>query len=71
MALIVTGKDKTAFRSEEVVCISHLINGKTGKLNNKISIILKSGRDFIVICKTVKEAKEFKDRIIEILKQEY
>lgn len=71
MALIISTKGNTAFRSEDVVCIAHLINTKTGKLSDTLNIILKSGRDFAIKCKTVKEAKEFKDKIIEILKQEY
>ena len=71
MALIISTKGNTAFRSEDVVCIAHLFNIETNRLSKDVNIILKSGRDLVVNCKTVKEAKEFKDTIIEILKKEY
>ena len=71
MALIISSTGNTAFRSEEIVGISHLPNAKTGKLSKSVRIVFKSGRDAFIDCKTVKEAKEIKDKIIEILKQEY
>lgn len=71
MALIISNTGNTVFRSEEIVGISHLTNVKTGKLSKSVRIVFKSGRDFSIDCKTIKDAKEIKDTIIEILKQEY
>ena len=71
MALIISGGGNTIFRSEEIICVSHLFETKTNELSSFIGIVFKSGKNIEIDCDTVENAKEFKDKIIEILKQEY
>lgn len=68
MALIISTKGNSAFRSEELEGVFHLVNDKTHRLSNKIGINFKSGSQVIITCKTSKEAKILKDTIINIMK---
>lgn len=68
MALIISSKGNSAFRSEELEGVFHLVNDKTHRLSNKVGINFKSGNQVIITCKTSNEAKILKDTIINAIK---
>lgn len=71
MSLIISAHKNSIYRSEEIASAHILFDDFSHKPTNKIEITLKSGYTSVLVCRTIKEAKEAFDNIIEILTAEY
>lgn len=71
MALILSTHGNTALRSEDISFIGKVKNPKTGKATSVLGIILKSGAEMPLKCRTIKEADELFDDITKIMIEDY
>ena len=71
MSLIISTHKNSIYRSEEIASAHILFNDFSHKPTNKIEIVLKSGYTNVLVCRTIKEAKEIFNNIIEIITAEY
>lgn len=69
--LVISTYKTSAFRSEDLESVFHVINDKTHKITKSIRLRFKSGNITIIDCKTLKEAKELFDIIVETMKNDY
>lgn len=69
--LIISTHKNGAFRSEELEGAFRIKNRKTNRITKNIGLQFKSGSQITIDCKTLKEAKELFDIIIETMKEDY
>lgn len=70
MALIISTHGNCCIRSEEIASIGRVRNRKTNRFTKTILIILKSGYPLHIDGKTINEAKNFYESIVDILKNQ-
>ena len=71
MAIIISSHKNCAIRSEEIAAITHLRDNETKRFINRVGIIFKSGTKLEIECKTIKEATEFNQLVMDIMKKDY
>lgn len=69
MALIISNTGNSAFRSENLEGIFHILD-KSYRKTNKIALHFKSGARVILRCKDAKEATEFINKLIDTIKND-
>lgn len=69
--LVISTYGNSAFRTEELEGVFRELDDKTHKITKNIILQFKSGNKSIICCKTLKEAKEIFDNIVEIMKKDY
>ena len=69
--LVISTYGNSAFRSEELEGVFRMKNTKTNRITKTVGLQFKSGSQITIDCKTLKEAKELFDIIIETMKEDY
>lgn len=69
MALIISNTGNSAFRTENLEAVLHVVD-KAYKGTDKVALNFKSGAQVILKCKDAKEATEFMDKVIDIMKND-
>lgn len=69
--LVISTYGNSAFRSEELEGIFRMKNTETNRITKSVGLQFKSGSQITIDCKTLKEAKEFFDTVVEIMKKDY
>lgn len=69
MALIISNTGNSAFHSKDLEGVFHVLD-KSYRKTNKVALHFKSGAQVILKCKDAKEAMEFMDKVIDIMKND-